>query len=308
MSISNDVLKSTKNDINIAFNSNDCSVENITCEIFDDILKFHIKVSNIINLNQANTIKLSLENQGYKINFMSWGIDGIKLDIALIEIFDDEDEIEQESIEEHILTGLGVGFLCGLCILPVLNFLIFSFNELGITNLLQRVNLKTQLVDYSSYDVFKYAIVFGLLLFITAVVEIFWVEDDINWSWTYINSLNKINRKELSEEDENEEEVEETEEGKIGDNKSNFSVVNYTLIALALINSIIEILAADQASYDRGVPGSIQPNILAIGITYFLTRYLMKKILNTYPNLNFKIPGTIIVWCIIVFIKALILG
>ena len=39
--------------------------------------------------------------------------------------------------------------------------------------------------------------------------------------------------------------------------KSSFSTINFTLIALVIFNSIVEILVADQVSYDLGAPGSV---------------------------------------------------
>ncbi len=89
--------------------------------------------------------------------------------------------------------------------------------------------------------------------------------------------------------------------------KSSFSTINFTLIALVIFNSIVEILVADQVSYDLGAPGSVQPNILAVAITFFIARYIMKVILKKAPSLKFQIPITIYVWYLIVLLKYILI-
>ena len=101
---------------------------------------------------------------------------------------------------------------------------------------------------------------------------------------------------------------EEADEEKTISKPSGFSVINITLICLVIFNSIVEILLADQASYDRGAPGSVQVNIFGVIITWFITRFIMKEILKSYPNLSYQVFVTIGVWCGVIIAKGLLIS
>lgn len=144
-----------------------------------------------------------------------------------------------------------------------------------------------------------------LLILIEEVIE----EEEENQKEEVFDNLPPSPDKSIDDLDyESKKKYEKADEANTISKPLDFSVINITLICLIIFNSIVEIILADQASYDRGSPGSVQGNIFGVIVTWYITKFVMKKILKSYPNLSYQVFVTIGVWYGVYIAKVLLVS